>query len=69
MCSSSRAITSDREVYYDLAKKLFGEQNISPHPVPEYMEGEEIPRYSFGITFVQVSWTCCCNTFIKRLKI
>ncbi|XP_060922530.1 TBC1 domain family member 24-like [Limanda limanda] len=41
----SRAITSDRDVYYDLAKKLFGEQKISPHPVPEYMEGEEIPRY------------------------
>ncbi|XP_019939506.1 TBC1 domain family member 24-like [Paralichthys olivaceus] len=41
----SRSITSDRDVYYDLSKKLFGEQKISPHPVPEYMEGEEIPRY------------------------
>ncbi|XP_035492406.2 TBC1 domain family member 24 isoform X1 [Scophthalmus maximus] len=43
--NSSRSVTSDRDVYYELARKLFGEQKISTHPVPEYMEAGEIPRY------------------------
>uniref|UniRef100_A0A8D3AY36 TBC1 domain family member 24 n=1 Tax=Scophthalmus maximus TaxID=52904 RepID=A0A8D3AY36_SCOMX len=42
---NSRSVTSDRDVYYELARKLFGEQKISTHPVPEYMEAGEIPRY------------------------
>ncbi|XP_058497228.1 TBC1 domain family member 24-like [Solea solea] len=41
----SKSVTSDRDVYYELSKKLFGEQKMSNHPVPEYMEAEEIPRY------------------------
>uniref|UniRef100_A0A4W6FRE2 TBC1 domain family member 24 n=1 Tax=Lates calcarifer TaxID=8187 RepID=A0A4W6FRE2_LATCA len=40
-----RSGTSDRDAYHELAKKLFGEQKISTHPVPEYMEAGEIPRY------------------------
>ncbi|XP_030589031.1 TBC1 domain family member 24-like isoform X1 [Archocentrus centrarchus] len=43
--NSIRAVTPDRDVYYELAKKLFGEQKIISHPVPEYMEAGEIPRY------------------------
>ncbi|KAM9314514.1 TBC1 domain family member 24-like [Pholidichthys leucotaenia] len=43
--NSSKTVTPDREVYYELAKRLFGEQKISNHPVPEYMEAGEIPRY------------------------
>lgn len=39
-----RAVTPDRDVYYSLAKKLFGEQKVSTHQVPEYMEDGEIPR-------------------------
>lgn len=42
---NSRAVTPDRDLYYELAKNLFGEQKISSHPVPEYMEAGEIPRY------------------------
>ncbi|KAM4584866.1 TBC1 domain family member 24-like isoform 2-T2 [Odontesthes bonariensis] len=42
---NSRAVAPDRDVYYELAKKLFGEQKLSTHPVPEYMEDGEIPRY------------------------
>lgn len=41
----SKANAPDREVYYELAKKLFGEQKLSNHPVPEYMEDGDIPRY------------------------
>ncbi|KAM4603390.1 TBC1 domain family member 24-like [Polymixia lowei] len=41
----SRSATPNRDVYQDLTKKLFGEHKISSHPVPEYMEGGEIPRY------------------------
>uniref|UniRef100_H3CIU2 TBC1 domain family member 24 n=1 Tax=Tetraodon nigroviridis TaxID=99883 RepID=H3CIU2_TETNG len=43
--SCTGPVAPDRDVYYDLAKKLFGEQKISTHPVPEYMEVGEIPRY------------------------
>ncbi|KAL3996286.1 hypothetical protein ACER0C_008942 [Sarotherodon galilaeus] len=43
--NSIRAVTPDRDVYYELAKKLFGEQKFSSHPVPKYMEDGEIPRY------------------------
>ncbi|KAL7403463.1 hypothetical protein ABVT39_000879 [Epinephelus coioides] len=43
--NSSRCVTPDRDVYNELSKKLFGEQKISNHPVPEYMEAGEIPRY------------------------
>lgn len=44
----SRIVTPDRDVHHELTKKLFGEQKISTHPVPEYMEAQEIPRYSFN---------------------
>lgn len=40
----SGPVTPDRDVYYELAKGLFGEQKLSTHPVPEYMEAGEIPR-------------------------
>lgn len=43
--TSSGSVAPDRDVYYELAKTLFGEQKISTHPVPEYMEAGEIPRY------------------------
>ncbi|KAE8299977.1 TBC1 domain family member 24 [Larimichthys crocea] len=43
--NSSGSVYPDRDVYYELAKELFGEQKISTHPVPEYMEAGEIPRY------------------------
>ncbi|XP_045903805.1 TBC1 domain family member 24-like [Micropterus dolomieu] len=42
---TSGSVTPDRDIYYELVKKLFGEQKVSTHPVPEYMEAEEIPRY------------------------
>ncbi|XP_073323255.1 TBC1 domain family member 24-like [Pagrus major] len=43
--NSSGSVTPDRDVYYELAKNLFGEEKIITHPVPEYMEAVEIPRY------------------------
>ncbi|XP_029296703.1 TBC1 domain family member 24-like [Cottoperca gobio] len=43
--NSSRSVTPDRDVHHELAKKIFGEQKLSTHPVPEYMEAGEIPRY------------------------
>lgn len=43
ICSGS--VTPDRDIYYELAKNLFGEQKVISHPVPEYMEAVEIPRY------------------------
>ncbi|KAG8014895.1 TBC1 domain family member 24 [Nibea albiflora] len=43
--NSSGSVYPDRDVYYELAKERFGEQKISTHPVPEYMEAGEIPRY------------------------
>lgn len=43
--SCSGRVAPGRDVYYDLAKKLFGEEKLSTHPVPEYMEAGEVPRY------------------------
>nr|XP_057944322.1 TBC1 domain family member 24-like isoform X2 [Doryrhamphus excisus] len=43
--AATRCDTPERDVYYELSKKLFGEQKLSNHPVPEYMEAGEIPRY------------------------
>ncbi|XP_053713027.1 TBC1 domain family member 24-like [Synchiropus splendidus] len=41
----SSAVTPERDVYYELSKRLFGEKKLSSHPVPDYMEAGEIPRY------------------------
>ncbi|XP_057699571.1 TBC1 domain family member 24-like [Corythoichthys intestinalis] len=41
----SRCVSPERGVYYELSRKLFGEQKLINHPVPEYMEAGEIPRY------------------------
>ncbi|KAM3624453.1 uncharacterized protein V6R79_023671 [Siganus canaliculatus] len=43
--NSSGSAAPERDLYYDLSKNLFGEQKTSTHPVPQYMEGGEIPRY------------------------
>ncbi|XP_033831470.2 TBC1 domain family member 24-like [Periophthalmus magnuspinnatus] len=43
--SSVKTAHPERDVYYELTKKLFGEQKLSSHPAPEYMEAAEIPRY------------------------
>uniref|UniRef100_A0AAV2LMM8 Cilia- and flagella-associated protein 52 n=1 Tax=Knipowitschia caucasica TaxID=637954 RepID=A0AAV2LMM8_KNICA len=43
--SSIKTVHPGRNVYYELTKKLFGEQKVSSHPAPEYMEDAEIPRY------------------------
>ncbi|XP_013986365.1 TBC1 domain family member 24 [Salmo salar] len=40
-----RSIKPDRDRYQDVAKKLFGEQKMSTHPFPEYMDDGVIPRY------------------------
>uniref|UniRef100_UPI003AB0EBEF TBC1 domain family member 24-like n=1 Tax=Centroberyx gerrardi TaxID=166262 RepID=UPI003AB0EBEF len=63
---SSRSAAPDRDVYYDVAKKLFGEQKISTHLVPEYMEGGEIPRYCLnkaGLNSVRKILLCLSKYF------
>ncbi|KAM4751447.1 TBC1 domain family member 24-like isoform 2-T2 [Anableps anableps] len=63
---NSRAVTPDRDIYYDLAKKLFGEQKVSTHHVPEYMEDGEIPRYCLnkaGINSVKKILLCLGSYF------
>ncbi|XP_041837989.1 TBC1 domain family member 24-like [Melanotaenia boesemani] len=63
---NSRAVAPDRDVYYELAKKLFGEQKKSNHPVPEYMEDGEIPRYCLnkaGLNSVRKILLCIGDYF------
>ncbi|MEQ2200129.1 hypothetical protein XENOCAPTIV_023194 [Xenoophorus captivus] len=63
---NSRAVTPERDVYYDLTKKLFGDQKVSNHPVPEYMEDGEIPRYCLnkaGMNSVKKILLCLGNYF------
>ncbi|XP_070684532.1 TBC1 domain family member 24-like [Pempheris klunzingeri] len=64
--NSSGPVTPDRDVYYELAKKLFGEQKISIHLVPEYMEAGEIPRYCLnkaGLNSVKKILLCLDDYF------
>ncbi|XP_076027164.1 TBC1 domain family member 24-like [Genypterus blacodes] len=64
--NSSRSGTPDRDVYHELAKQLFGEQKIITHPVPKYMEGEEIPRYCLnkaGLNSVKKILLCLAKSF------
>ncbi|RVE76503.1 hypothetical protein OJAV_G00008550 [Oryzias javanicus] len=62
----SKAEAPDREVYYELAKKLFGEQKLSNHTVPEYMEDGDIPRYCLnkaGLNSVKKILLCIGSYF------
>lgn len=43
--SSIETVHPERDAYYELSTKLFGEHKLSSHPAPEYMEAAEIPRY------------------------
>ncbi|CAK6953400.1 TBC1 domain family member 24-like [Scomber scombrus] len=64
--NSSGSVMPDREVYYELAKKHFGEKNISTHPVPVFMEAGEIPRYCLnkaGLNSVKKILLCLCKYF------
>ncbi|XP_068607359.1 TBC1 domain family member 24-like [Brachionichthys hirsutus] len=64
--NSSESVTSDRDIYYELTKKLFGEQKISTHPVPEYMEAGDIPRYCLnkaGLNSVKKVLLCLAKYF------
>ncbi|XP_028262412.1 TBC1 domain family member 24-like [Parambassis ranga] len=63
---TSRDVPPERDVYYELAKKLFGEQKLSSHPVPEYMEAGEIPRYCLnkaGLNSAKKVLLCLGNYF------
>ncbi|CAL8328739.1 unnamed protein product [Lota lota] len=62
----SRSPTPDKDVYQDLARELFGEQKISTHPFPEYMEGGEIPRHCLnkaGLNSVKKILLCISKYF------
>ncbi|XP_078136344.1 TBC1 domain family member 24-like [Sander vitreus] len=63
---NSRSVNPDRDVHNELAKKIFGEQKISTHPVPEYMEAGEIPRYCLnkaGLNSVKKILLCLGKCF------
>ncbi|KAF1395063.1 hypothetical protein PFLUV_G00007660 [Perca fluviatilis] len=63
---NSRSVLPDRDVHNELAKKIFGEQKISTHPVPEYMEAGEIPRYCLnkaGLNSVKKILLCLGKCF------
>ncbi|XP_047432668.1 TBC1 domain family member 24-like isoform X2 [Mugil cephalus] len=63
---NTRSVSPERDLYYELAKKLFGEQKISNHPVPEYMEAGEIPRYCLnkaGLNSVKKILLCLGKCF------
>ncbi|KAM6971924.1 TBC1 domain family member 24-like [Aplochiton taeniatus] len=55
-----------RDVYQDVSKKLFGEQKMSTHPFPEYMEDGGIPRYCLnkaGLNSVKKILLCIGKNF------
>ncbi|XP_068448717.1 TBC1 domain family member 24-like [Clinocottus analis] len=64
--NSSRCVTPDRSAHHELAKQHFGEQKISTHPVPEYMEAGDIPRYCLnkaGLNSVKKILICLGKCF------
>ncbi|KAM9856634.1 TBC1 domain family member 24-like isoform 2-T2 [Aulostomus maculatus] len=64
--NSSGTVTPDRDIYYELARNLFGEQKISSHPVPEYMEAGDVPRYCLnkaGLNSVKKILLCLSKYF------
>nr|XP_040042881.1 TBC1 domain family member 24-like isoform X1 [Gasterosteus aculeatus aculeatus] len=64
--NSSRCIIPDRNVYCEVSKTYFGEQKISTHAVPEYMEAAEIPRYCLnkaGLNSVKKILICLGKCF------
>ncbi|KAL6110205.1 uncharacterized protein ACO6RY_19336 [Pungitius sinensis] len=63
---NSRCIVPDRNVYYEVSKTHFGEQKISTHAVPDYMEAAEIPRYCLnkaGLNSVKKILICLGKCF------
>uniref|UniRef100_A0A8C6SZX7 TBC1 domain family member 24 n=1 Tax=Neogobius melanostomus TaxID=47308 RepID=A0A8C6SZX7_9GOBI len=62
-----KTVHPEREIYYELCTKLFGEHKLSSHPVPEYMEAAEIPRYclnKYGLNSVKKILLCFGNYFL-----
>ncbi|KAL1005930.1 hypothetical protein UPYG_G00065800 [Umbra pygmaea] len=56
----------DRDVYQEVSKMVFGEQKISTHPFPEYMEDGIIPRYCLnkaGLNSVKKLLLCIGKNF------
>ncbi|KAJ8363473.1 hypothetical protein SKAU_G00123040 [Synaphobranchus kaupii] len=63
---NSRSVTPDRDSYQELARQLFGEQKMSTHPFPEYMENGLIPRYCLnkaGLNSVKKILLCIGKRF------
>ncbi|XP_019398307.1 PREDICTED: TBC1 domain family member 24-like isoform X1 [Crocodylus porosus] len=61
-----RLVTPDSLVYRDVAIRLFGKQNVSSHPLPEFLEGCFMPTYCLtreGITAVKKILICIGNLF------
>ncbi|XP_010871286.2 TBC1 domain family member 24 [Esox lucius] len=60
-------VKPDRDAYQELSKKIFGEQKISTHPFPEYMEDGVIPRYCLnkaGLNSVKKILLCIGKYFL-----
>ncbi|XP_006031338.2 TBC1 domain family member 24-like isoform X4 [Alligator sinensis] len=61
-----RLVTPDALVYRDVAIRLFGKQNVSSHPLPEFLEGCFMPTYCLtreGTTAVKKILICIGNLF------
>ncbi|KYO40810.1 TBC1 domain family member 24 [Alligator mississippiensis] len=61
-----RLVTPDALVYKDVAIRLFGKQNVSSHPLPEFLEGCFMPMYCLtreGTTAVKKILICIGNLF------
>ncbi|XP_034043700.1 TBC1 domain family member 24-like [Thalassophryne amazonica] len=65
-----RSVSPERDVYYNVVKKLFGQEKISTHPVPEYMGAGEIPRYCLnkaGLNSVR-KILLCLGSYFPEMK-
>uniref|UniRef100_A0A8D0EC92 TBC1 domain family member 24 n=1 Tax=Salvator merianae TaxID=96440 RepID=A0A8D0EC92_SALMN len=61
-----RLMTPDASVYRDVACKLFGKQNTSLDPLPEFLTGSVMPEYCLtkeGVTSLKKILICISNLY------
>ncbi|MEE6506771.1 hypothetical protein FKM82_007845 [Ascaphus truei] len=61
-----RLVTPDAKVYHDVANRLFGNQGVSDHPLPDFLDGCVLPTYCLnarGEAAVKKILICIGNQF------
>ncbi|XP_069510676.1 TBC1 domain family member 24-like [Ambystoma mexicanum] len=61
-----RIVTPDGPVYQDISERLFGNRDVSTHPLPDFLDEILMPTYYLnkqGVTAIQKVLICISNQF------